>query len=120
VGFIIAFLTIESIGYFRIIICFFIAFFTIGVIGFREFSIVNGVNVYPFKLSAVILSNIVILFLTLVYLGLVFIRVTTFFSFSFLLSFLLLVINYNSLLYKIYKGDFLLVCFIDFILNFWL
>jgi hypothetical protein len=113
-----ALFTIESIGYFRITICFLIAFLAIGVIGFREFSIVNSVNIYPFRLSAVVLSNIVILFLTLVCLGLVFIRVITFLSLSFLLSFLLLVINYNGLLYEIYKSDFLLVCFIDFILNF--
>jgi hypothetical protein len=80
--------------------------------------VVNSVNIHSSWLSAVIFSYVVILFLTLVYLGLVSIRVTTFFSLFFLFPFLLLVINYNSFLYKIYKGDFLLICFINFIFNF--
>jgi hypothetical protein len=46
-GFIIALFIIESIGYFKAIIYFLMAFLTISVAGSREFSIVNGVNVYP-------------------------------------------------------------------------
>jgi hypothetical protein len=94
------------------------AFFTIGVIGSRESSVVNSVNVYPSRLSAVVLSNIVILFLALIYLGLVSIRIITFFSLSFLFLFLLLIINFNYFLSKINKGNFLLIDFIDFIFNF--
>jgi hypothetical protein len=94
------------------------AFFAIGVVGSRESSVVNNINIYPSRLSAVILSNIVILFLTLVYLGLMFIRITTFLSLPFLFLFLLLIINFNYFLSKISEGDFLLVNFINFIFNF--
>jgi hypothetical protein len=94
------------------------AFFTIGVIGSRESSIVNSVNVYPSRLSAIILSNVVILFLALVCLGLVSIRITTFLSLPFLFLFLLLIINFNYFLSKISKGNFLLINFINLIFNF--
>jgi hypothetical protein len=117
-GFIMAFLAIKSAGYFKAAIYFLISFFATGVIYSIKFSVVNSVNIHPSWLSAVVFSYIVILFLTLVYLGLVSMRVTTFFSLSFLFPFLLSVVNYNSFLYKIYKGNFLLVCFIDFIFNF--
>jgi hypothetical protein len=79
---------------------------------------VNSVNIYSSKLSAVILSNIIILFLTLVYLGLISIRITTFLNFPFLFLFLLLIINFNYFLSKINESDFLLVNFINFIFNF--
>jgi hypothetical protein len=66
VGFIITFFTIEFIGNFRMVIYFLIAFFTIGVISFCELFFSNIINIYFFKLSTIIFSNIVILFLSLI------------------------------------------------------
>jgi hypothetical protein len=72
VGFIITFFTIESIGNFKIVIYFLIAFLTIGVINFCKLFFNDIVNIYFFRLSTVIFSDIVILFLSLVSLRVMF------------------------------------------------
>jgi hypothetical protein len=118
VGFIITFLTIESIGNLRTVIYFLIAFFSIGVISSYELLFNNIINIYFSRLSIIIFSDIVILFLSLVSLRVMFNWVFSFLYFPLLLSFLLLIINFNYFLSEIYKANSLLISFIDFILNF--
>jgi hypothetical protein len=118
VGFIITFFTIESIGNLRTVICFFIAFLTIGVISSCELLFSDVINVYFSRLSTVIFSDIVILFLSLVSLRVMFDWVFSFLYFPLLFSFLLLIINFDYFLSEIYEANSLLVNFIDFILNF--
>jgi hypothetical protein len=118
VGFIMALFAIESVSYFRTAVCFLIAFFTISVIGSWEFLPYDIINIYSFRLSAIVFGDIVVLFLSLVGLRLVFNRVTVFFILLFLFLFLLTVINFYCFLGKVGEGDSLLVSFIDFVLNF--
>jgi hypothetical protein len=118
VGFIITFFIIEFIGNFRIVICFLMAFFAIGVISSYKLFFSNVINIYFFRLSTVIFSDIVILFLSLVSLRVIFNWVFSFFYFPLLFFFLLLIINFNYFLSKICKANGLLVSFIDFVFNF--
>jgi hypothetical protein len=118
VGFIITFLTIESIGNLRTVICFLMAFFTIGVISSYKLLFSDIINIYFFRLSTVIFSDIVILFLSLVSLRVMFNWVFSFLCFPLLFSFPLLIINFNYFLGEICKANGLLVSLIDFILNF--
>jgi hypothetical protein len=118
VGFIITFLTIESIGNLRTAICFLMAFLAIGVISSCELLFGDVINVYFSRLSTIVFSDIVILFFSLVSLRVMFDWVFSFLCFPLLFSFPLLIINFNYFLGEICEANGLLVSFIDFILNF--